>query len=107
EVQVIGPDEVVRLWESEAGSAGDLLVGSDERDHLELWTWGLPPPTATRQGRTPRAPGRWWRCSRERSRWRWTAPTTSSHPAVRPCSRPIGPTPTATTGPARSSWCWG
>jgi transcriptional regulator with XRE-family HTH domain len=43
EVQVIGPDEVVRLWESEAGSSGDLLVGSDERDHLELWTWRLAP----------------------------------------------------------------
>jgi transcriptional regulator with XRE-family HTH domain len=43
EVQVIGPHEVVRLWESEAGSAGDLLVGSDERDHLELWTWRLAP----------------------------------------------------------------
>jgi len=43
EVQVIGPDQVVRLWESEAGSAGDLLVGSDERDHLELWTWRLAP----------------------------------------------------------------
>ncbi len=41
EVQVIGPDEVVRLWDSGAGSSGDLLVGSDERDHLELWTWRL------------------------------------------------------------------
>jgi transcriptional regulator with XRE-family HTH domain len=43
EVQVIGPDRVVRLWEGEAGSCGDLLVGSDERDHIELWTWRLAP----------------------------------------------------------------
>jgi transcriptional regulator with XRE-family HTH domain len=42
-VRVVGPDEVVRLWDSEAGSSGDLLVGSDERDHLELWRWSLAP----------------------------------------------------------------
>ena len=43
EVHVIGPGEVVRLWESGAGSVGDLLVGSDERGHVELWTWRLVP----------------------------------------------------------------
>lgn len=42
-VRVVDPGEVVRLWQSEAGSAGDLLVGSDERDHLELWRWTLAP----------------------------------------------------------------
>lgn len=42
-VRVVGPDEVVRLWQSDGGSAGDLLVGSDERDHLELWRWTLAP----------------------------------------------------------------
>lgn len=42
-VRVVQPGEVVRLWESEAGSHGDLLVGSDERDHLELWRWALVP----------------------------------------------------------------
>jgi transcriptional regulator with XRE-family HTH domain len=42
-VRVVEPDEVVRLWDSEAGSSGDLLVGSDERDHLELWRWSLAP----------------------------------------------------------------
>jgi transcriptional regulator with XRE-family HTH domain len=40
-VRVVQPDEVVRLWHSDAGSFGDLLVGSDERDHLELWHWTL------------------------------------------------------------------
>jgi len=42
-VRVVAPDEVVRLWASADGSAGDLLVGSDERDHLELWHWTLAP----------------------------------------------------------------
>jgi transcriptional regulator with XRE-family HTH domain len=40
-VRVVQPTEVVRLWHSEAGSLGDLLVGSDERDHIELWHWTL------------------------------------------------------------------
>ena len=40
-VRVVQPDEVVRLWHSDAGSFGDLLVGSDERDHMELWHWTL------------------------------------------------------------------
>jgi transcriptional regulator with XRE-family HTH domain len=42
-VRVVAPAEVARLWASDAGSAGDLLVGSDERDHLELWRWTLAP----------------------------------------------------------------
>lgn len=42
-VRVVEPGEVVRLWTSGAGSVADLLVGSDERDHLELWRWTLAP----------------------------------------------------------------
>jgi transcriptional regulator with XRE-family HTH domain len=42
-VRVVEPDEIVRLWKSDAGSVGNLLVGSDERDHLELWHWTLVP----------------------------------------------------------------
>ena len=42
-VRVVEPAEVVRLWRSDGGSVGDLLVGSDERDHLELWHWTLAP----------------------------------------------------------------
>lgn len=42
-VRVVQPDEVVRLWGSATGSFGDLLVGSDERDHLELWHWRIAP----------------------------------------------------------------
>jgi len=42
-VRVVQPTEVVRLWHSDGGSYGDLLVGSDERDHLELWHWSVAP----------------------------------------------------------------
>jgi transcriptional regulator with XRE-family HTH domain len=42
-VRVVEPSEVVRLWSSDGGSVGHLLVGSDERDHLELWHWTLAP----------------------------------------------------------------
>jgi transcriptional regulator with XRE-family HTH domain len=45
-VRVVQPSEVVRLWQSEGGSFGDLLVGSDERDHLELWHWTVAPGDA-------------------------------------------------------------
>jgi transcriptional regulator with XRE-family HTH domain len=40
-VQVVAPGETVRLWTGVEGSAGDLLAGSDERDHVELWHWTL------------------------------------------------------------------
>jgi transcriptional regulator with XRE-family HTH domain len=42
-VRIVQAGEEVRLWQSDAGSVGDLLVGSDERDHLELWHWSLAP----------------------------------------------------------------
>jgi quercetin dioxygenase-like cupin family protein len=35
------PAETARLWSGLEGSFGDLLVGSDERDHTELWRWTL------------------------------------------------------------------
>lgn len=40
-VQVVAPGETVRLWTGLEGSAGDLLAGSDERDHVELWHWAI------------------------------------------------------------------
>ncbi|MGH9247817.1 MAG: helix-turn-helix domain-containing protein [Acidimicrobiales bacterium] len=40
-VRVVRPDEVVRLWEGNDGSFGDLLVGTDRREHVELWNWHL------------------------------------------------------------------
>lgn len=40
-VRVVGPDEVVRLWDGDEGSVGELLVGADRREHVELWRWTL------------------------------------------------------------------
>lgn len=40
-VRVVAPDEVVRLWSGEAGSAGDLLVGTERGEHVEMWRWSL------------------------------------------------------------------
>lgn len=40
-VQLVAPDDVVRLWSTDAGSHGDVLAGSDLRDHVELWSWQI------------------------------------------------------------------
>jgi transcriptional regulator with XRE-family HTH domain len=42
-VRVVQPDETAELWTGLEGSSGTLLMGSDERDHLELWRWALAP----------------------------------------------------------------
>ncbi len=42
-VRVVAPDDVIRLWSGEEGSAGDLLVGVDRREHVELWRWTIAP----------------------------------------------------------------
>ena len=42
-VRVVEPAETARLWTGLEGSSADLLVGSDERDHTELWRWTLSP----------------------------------------------------------------
>ena len=42
-VQILEADATVRLWSGKEGSWGDLLVGSDKRDHVELWTWRMAP----------------------------------------------------------------
>ena len=106
-VRVVDPDEVVRLWSGEEGSAGDLLVGADRREHVELWRWTIAAgddheseghlegtremmavlsghPHPRRRRRDPRRAGR--RCGALRRR--------------------RAPTPTATSTSARSTWCW-
>lgn len=40
-VRVVDPSEVVRLWQGAEGSGGDLLVGTDRHEHVELWRWKL------------------------------------------------------------------
>ena len=42
-VRVVDASEVVRLWEGAEGSTGDLLVGTDRSEHVELWRWHLAP----------------------------------------------------------------
>ena len=42
-VRVVDPSEVVRLWQGAEGSGGDLLVGTDRGEHVELWRWRLAP----------------------------------------------------------------
>lgn len=42
-VRVVDATDVVRLWEGAPGSAGDLLVGTDRSEHVELWHWQLAP----------------------------------------------------------------
>jgi transcriptional regulator with XRE-family HTH domain len=42
-VRVVPPDQTVELWQGQDGSSGNLLVGSDEREHVELWRWTLAP----------------------------------------------------------------
>ena len=42
-VRVVDASEVVRLWTGLEGSAGDLLVGTDRSEHVELWRWRLAP----------------------------------------------------------------
>lgn len=40
-VRVVEPDQVVRLWRAGDDSWGDLLVGTDRNEHVELWRWQL------------------------------------------------------------------
>ena len=40
-VRVVDAAEVVRLWSGSEGSGGDLLVGTDRNEHVELWRWHL------------------------------------------------------------------
>ena len=39
--RVVAPDELSRLWTGTKGSYGDLLVGTDRNEHIELWRWHL------------------------------------------------------------------
>lgn len=45
-VRVVEPGNVIRLWAGEDGSAGDLLIGTDRAEHVELWRWTLAPGDA-------------------------------------------------------------
>ena len=42
-VRIVSEDDAVELWRGEPGSVGRLLVGTDRREHIELWDWRLTP----------------------------------------------------------------
>ncbi|MFE0580127.1 helix-turn-helix domain-containing protein [Streptomyces sp. NPDC058874] len=46
-VRIVAPEQVVRIWSSEAGSSTTMLIGTDQRGPMELWTWHLVPGEGT------------------------------------------------------------
>lgn len=54
-IQIFPPQRQPVLWHGPQGGTGTLLVGSDPRPSLELWTWRLHPGEA-RDG-SPHTPG--------------------------------------------------
>lgn len=53
QVRIVPPDQSVRIWSSEAGSSTTMLIGTDERGPMELWTWHLVPGEATESAPHP------------------------------------------------------
>jgi transcriptional regulator with XRE-family HTH domain len=45
-VRLVAKDEAIELWHGEPGSVGRLLVGTDRREHIELWDWRMTPGDA-------------------------------------------------------------
>ncbi|MFJ6571691.1 helix-turn-helix domain-containing protein [Streptomyces sp. NPDC091292] len=43
QVRLVPEEQAVRLWSTEAGSHSTLLVGTEKRGPLELWSWRLMP----------------------------------------------------------------
>lgn len=42
-VKVVADGEGTTLWTGELGGSAQLLMGCDEREHVELWRWELAP----------------------------------------------------------------
>jgi transcriptional regulator with XRE-family HTH domain len=43
QVRLVPESQAVRMWSTEAGSSTTLLVGTEARGPLELWSWRLMP----------------------------------------------------------------
>ncbi|MER5493101.1 XRE family transcriptional regulator [Streptomyces sp. NPDC002490] len=43
QVRLVAAEQAVRMWSTEAGSRNSLLVGTERRGPLELWSWRLMP----------------------------------------------------------------
>jgi transcriptional regulator with XRE-family HTH domain len=55
QVRLVPPEQAVRMWSTEAGSRTTLLVGTEKRGPLELWSWLLMPGDGSRSD--PHPPG--------------------------------------------------
>ncbi|MER7462415.1 XRE family transcriptional regulator [Streptomyces sp. NPDC097981] len=53
QVRIVLPAESARIWSTDAGSSTTLLIGTDERGPMELWTWYLVPGEATESAPHP------------------------------------------------------
>ncbi|MET9881602.1 XRE family transcriptional regulator [Streptomyces sp. NPDC006430] len=53
QVRIVLPEESARIWSTEAGSSTTMLIGTDERGPMELWTWHLVPGEATESAPHP------------------------------------------------------
>lgn len=42
-VRLVPESQAVRMWSTDAGSSTTLLIGTDARGLLELWSWRLMP----------------------------------------------------------------
>lgn len=42
-VRIVADGEGATLWTGGQGGSGQLLMGCDEREHIELWRWELAP----------------------------------------------------------------
>lgn len=46
-VQLVPPEQAVRMWSTAAGSSSVLLAGTEARGPLEMWRWRLMPGDAS------------------------------------------------------------
>ncbi|MFE7748747.1 helix-turn-helix domain-containing protein [Streptomyces sp. NPDC057428] len=47
QVRLVPEEQAVRMWSTEAGSSTTLLVGTEARGPIELWSWRLMPGDAS------------------------------------------------------------
>ncbi|MEO3977462.1 XRE family transcriptional regulator [Streptomyces sp. CAU 1734] len=52
-VRLIPPEQTVRMWSTPDGSVARLLIGTEQRGPLELWSWRLTPGGGSRSDAHP------------------------------------------------------
>ncbi|MFM9371117.1 helix-turn-helix domain-containing protein [Streptomyces sp. Da 82-17] len=53
-VRIVPEEQIVTMWSTEAGSWTKLLVGTEKRGPLELWSWRLMPGDSSESDPHPR-----------------------------------------------------